>query len=203
MYLIGMVGPNMPPPGPSGVPPGLQGQPSNGPPKSWPEGSFTFTILSLQNLNSSHVFWLYSVSNHILIHRAHGERCRPCQWPAKARTTTAHRPPLSGAAFGSTRCLARHAPSNPVSRATGPAASHGAASETEPHHAHPETPWPWSGGDPSGERVQVRCWKRGGPVLLRIWISSAVLSSTFVFHPSGYRLVLHIVFRNWRTFRVL
>ncbi|KAG1967195.1 transcription activator BRG1 [Pimephales promelas] len=34
----GMVGPNMPPPGPSGVPPGLQGQPTNGPPKSWPEG---------------------------------------------------------------------------------------------------------------------------------------------------------------------
>lgn len=33
-----MVGPNMPPPGPSGVPPGLQGQPTNGPPKSWPEG---------------------------------------------------------------------------------------------------------------------------------------------------------------------
>uniref|UniRef100_A0A8C2D612 SWI/SNF related, matrix associated, actin dependent regulator of chromatin, subfamily a, member 4a n=1 Tax=Cyprinus carpio TaxID=7962 RepID=A0A8C2D612_CYPCA len=34
----GMVGPNMPLPGPSGVPPGLQGQPTNGPPKSWPEG---------------------------------------------------------------------------------------------------------------------------------------------------------------------
>uniref|UniRef100_A0A671S5C9 SWI/SNF related, matrix associated, actin dependent regulator of chromatin, subfamily a, member 4 n=1 Tax=Sinocyclocheilus anshuiensis TaxID=1608454 RepID=A0A671S5C9_9TELE len=34
----GMVGPNMPPPGPAGVPPGLQGQPTNGPPKSWPEG---------------------------------------------------------------------------------------------------------------------------------------------------------------------
>lgn len=28
----------MPLPGPSGVPPGLQGQPTNGPPKSWPEG---------------------------------------------------------------------------------------------------------------------------------------------------------------------
>uniref|UniRef100_A0A667ZKN7 SWI/SNF related BAF chromatin remodeling complex subunit ATPase 4a n=1 Tax=Myripristis murdjan TaxID=586833 RepID=A0A667ZKN7_9TELE len=34
----GMVGPNMPPPGPAGVPPGMQGQPTNGPPKSWPEG---------------------------------------------------------------------------------------------------------------------------------------------------------------------
>ncbi|XP_061606190.1 SWI/SNF related, matrix associated, actin dependent regulator of chromatin, subfamily a, member 4a isoform X3 [Phyllopteryx taeniolatus] len=34
----GMVGPNMPPPGPAGVPPGMQGQPANGPPKSWPEG---------------------------------------------------------------------------------------------------------------------------------------------------------------------
>lgn len=36
--LPGMVGPNMPPPGPAGVPPGMQGQPTNGPPKSWPEG---------------------------------------------------------------------------------------------------------------------------------------------------------------------
>ncbi|KAG7459509.1 hypothetical protein MATL_G00211400 [Megalops atlanticus] len=34
----GMVGPNMPPPGPSGVPPGMPGQPPNGPPKTWPEG---------------------------------------------------------------------------------------------------------------------------------------------------------------------
>ncbi|CAG5897411.1 unnamed protein product [Menidia menidia] len=33
-----MVGPNMAPPGPAGVPPGMQGQPANGPPKSWPEG---------------------------------------------------------------------------------------------------------------------------------------------------------------------
>eukprot|EP00063_Salmo_salar_P074056 XP_014048891.1 PREDICTED: transcription activator BRG1-like [Salmo salar] len=35
---LGMVGPNMPPPGPSGVPPGMQGQPTNGLPKQWPEG---------------------------------------------------------------------------------------------------------------------------------------------------------------------
>ncbi len=34
----GMVGPNMPPPGPSGVPVGVQGQNHNGPPKPWPEG---------------------------------------------------------------------------------------------------------------------------------------------------------------------
>lgn len=33
-----MVGPNMAPPGPAGVPTGMQGQPTNGPPKSWPEG---------------------------------------------------------------------------------------------------------------------------------------------------------------------
>ncbi len=33
-----MVGPNMAPPGPAGVPPGMQGQPTNGPPKQWPEG---------------------------------------------------------------------------------------------------------------------------------------------------------------------
>ncbi|KAL4594091.1 hypothetical protein GN956_G26206, partial [Arapaima gigas] len=30
--------PNMPPPGPSGVTPGMQGQPPNAPPKAWPEG---------------------------------------------------------------------------------------------------------------------------------------------------------------------
>ncbi|XP_042183821.1 transcription activator BRG1-like [Oncorhynchus tshawytscha] len=35
---LGMLGPNMPPPGPSGVLPGMQGQPTNGPPKQWPEG---------------------------------------------------------------------------------------------------------------------------------------------------------------------
>lgn len=28
----------MAPPGPTGVPPGMQGQPANGPPKTWPEG---------------------------------------------------------------------------------------------------------------------------------------------------------------------
>ncbi|KAG5278840.1 hypothetical protein AALO_G00103300 [Alosa alosa] len=33
----GMVGPNMPPPGPSGVA-NMQGQPPSGPPKNWPEG---------------------------------------------------------------------------------------------------------------------------------------------------------------------
>ncbi|XP_059403112.1 transcription activator BRG1-like [Carassius carassius] len=34
----GIVGPNMPPPGPSGVPAGVQGQNNNGPPKPWHEG---------------------------------------------------------------------------------------------------------------------------------------------------------------------
>ncbi|XP_056122002.1 transcription activator BRG1 isoform X1 [Rhinichthys klamathensis goyatoka] len=34
----GMVGPNMPPPGPSGIPAGVQGQNHNGPPKPWAEG---------------------------------------------------------------------------------------------------------------------------------------------------------------------
>lgn len=32
----------MAPPGPAGVPPGMQGQPTNGPPKSWPEGKLCF-----------------------------------------------------------------------------------------------------------------------------------------------------------------
>lgn len=36
--FLGMMGPNMPPPGPSGTPAGMQGQNPNGPPKSWPEG---------------------------------------------------------------------------------------------------------------------------------------------------------------------
>lgn len=36
--FLGMMGPNMPPPGPSGTPVGMQGQNTNGPPKSWPEG---------------------------------------------------------------------------------------------------------------------------------------------------------------------
>lgn len=34
-----MMGPTMPPPGPSGTPVGIQGQNQNGPPKSWPEGT--------------------------------------------------------------------------------------------------------------------------------------------------------------------
>lgn len=34
-----MMGPTMPPPGPSGTPVGIQGQNQNGPPKSWPEGA--------------------------------------------------------------------------------------------------------------------------------------------------------------------
>lgn len=35
------MGPNMPPPGPSGTPAGMQGQNPNGPPKSWPEGMWS------------------------------------------------------------------------------------------------------------------------------------------------------------------
>lgn len=38
LICLGMMGPNMPPPGPSGTPIGMQGQNPNGPPKSWPEG---------------------------------------------------------------------------------------------------------------------------------------------------------------------
>lgn len=36
-FLKGMVGPNMPPPGPSGVA-NIQGQAPSGPSKTWPEG---------------------------------------------------------------------------------------------------------------------------------------------------------------------
>lgn len=38
LICLGIMGPNMPPPGPSGTPIGMQGQNPNGPPKSWPEG---------------------------------------------------------------------------------------------------------------------------------------------------------------------
>lgn len=37
-HNLGMMGPNMPPPGPSGPPVGMQGPNPNGPSKSWPEG---------------------------------------------------------------------------------------------------------------------------------------------------------------------
>lgn len=40
IVCLGMMGPNMPPPGPSGTPIGMQGQNPNGPPKSWSEGNF-------------------------------------------------------------------------------------------------------------------------------------------------------------------
>lgn len=49
----GMMGPNMPPPGPSGTPVGIQGQNQNGPPKSWPEGicGAIVTILNRRTVN--------------------------------------------------------------------------------------------------------------------------------------------------------
>jgi len=42
-----MVGPNMPPPGPSGIPAGVQGQNHNGPPKPWAEGEGASVSFSL------------------------------------------------------------------------------------------------------------------------------------------------------------
>lgn len=39
---LGMMGPNMPPPGPSGTAAGMQVQNPNGPPKSWPEGMWFY-----------------------------------------------------------------------------------------------------------------------------------------------------------------
>lgn len=87
--------------------------------------------------------------------RAHGECCRPCKCTTEADTSSAHGPPVSSTTFSSSRCLARHAPSDPISRTTD-AAAHGASSETEPHHTHPETPGSGPSGGPPGERVQVR-----------------------------------------------
>lgn len=87
--------------------------------------------------------------------RAHGECCRPCKCPTEANTSSAHGPPVSSTTFSSSRCLARHAPSDPISRTTDPAA-HGTSSEAEPHHTHTETPGSGPSGGPPGERVQVR-----------------------------------------------
>lgn len=49
-----MVGPNIAPPGPAGVPPGMQGQPTNGPPKSWPEGKPRLST------SFTHVYFVYT-----------------------------------------------------------------------------------------------------------------------------------------------
>lgn len=55
--FLGMMGPNMPPPGPSGTPVGMQGQNTNGPPKSWPEGTWcwykTLWKLTVSSLGAS------------------------------------------------------------------------------------------------------------------------------------------------------
>lgn len=39
--ILGMVGTSIVPPGAAGVPPGMPGQATNGPPKSWSEGKYT------------------------------------------------------------------------------------------------------------------------------------------------------------------
>lgn len=149
--------------------------------------------------------WLQSLTNqifNIFILRAHGECGNPCQRTTKANTSSTHGPSLSCPSFSSTRRLARHAPSDPVSRTAGPASPHGPASETEPHHAHPEAQRPGSSGDPSGKRVQVR----SGPALLYLVFKHNTLlfqPLMSLFHPSGYKLESHIVFRIWRTFLVL
>lgn len=54
VFVLGMVGPNIAPPGPAGVPPGMQGQPTNGPPKSWPEGKPRLST------NFTHVYFVYT-----------------------------------------------------------------------------------------------------------------------------------------------
>lgn len=166
-----MVGPNMPLPGPSGVPPGLQGQPTNGPPKSWPEGQWIVKIIhNHYQITIQYLALLYSANlkrqSYLIVMflprlrnpRAHGECCRPCKCPTEANTSSAHGPPVSSTTFSSSRCLARHAPSDPISRTTDPAA-HGTSSEAEPHHTHTETPGSGPSGGPPGERVQVRWGK--------------------------------------------
>lgn len=146
-----MVGPNMAPPGPAGVPPGMQGQPTNGPPKAWPEGE-----LSLSQRLYVSTRTRFNNRPPLLSFRTHGERCRPLQPSSEADSTPTHRQTLSRSSLRAPRCLPRDAPSDAVPRTAGSASSHDASPEAEPHHPDPETSRAGPSGDPPGERVQVR-----------------------------------------------
>ena len=149
----------MPPPGPAGVPPGMQGPPTNGPPKSWPEGKVSL------GTNLSTVCFMCTCSNTDLLLfiscRTNGECCCSIQPSSEADSTSAHWQTLSCSSLCATRCLPSNAPSDAVPRTARPAPSHDASSEAESNNPHPKTSRAGPCGDPPGERVQVR--QGGGP----------------------------------------
>lgn len=156
-----MVGPNIAPPGPAGVPPGMQGQPTNGPPKSWPEGKPRLST------NFTHVYFVYTYNYKLSFlnfsfFRTNGERCCPFQPSPEVNSTPAHRPTFSCSSLSASSSLPCYAPSDTVARTACTAPSHDATPEAESHNPHPKTSWAWSSGDPPGERVQVRKGKRRG-----------------------------------------
>lgn len=152
--LSGMVGPNMPPPGPAGVPPGMQGPPTNGPPKSWPEGKVSLgtnlsTVYFVMCTCSNTDFWFSSC-------RTNGECCCSIQPSSEADSTSAHWQTVSCSSLCATCCLPSNAPSDTVPRTACPAPYHDASPEAESYNPHSKTSRAGPSGDPPGERVQVR-----------------------------------------------
>lgn len=149
-----MVGPNMAPPGPAGVSAGMQGQPTNGPPKSWPEGKLHLEahVIPLCGCIRTHTTDLF----RLLSPRANGKCCCPIQCSSEAHSASAHWQTLSRSSLCAPGRLPSHAPSDTVPGTACPAPSHDASPEAEPHNSYPKTSWAGPSGDPPGERVQVR-----------------------------------------------
>lgn len=146
----------MAPPGPAGVPPGMQGQPTNGPPKSWPEGK-----LSFEDFRQDSVLLCVQLIR-FLSSRTNGERCCSIQPSPEADSSSAHRQTLSRPSLRASSRLPSNAPSDAVprtARTACPAPSYDAAPEAEPHNPNPKTPWAGSSGDPPGERIQVNIFR--------------------------------------------
>lgn len=152
----------MAPPGPTGVPPGMQGQPTNGPPKQWPEGKPVRGSVISQISTTSCMHELSEINTISLSHsRTNGERCRPIQRSAEADPASADGQTLPCAALRAACRFPSHAPSDAVPWSASHAAFHDAPPKTEPHHSHSETSWAGPSGDPPGERVPVREKTRG------------------------------------------
>ena len=152
-----MVGPNMAPPGPAGVPPGMQGQPTNGPPKSWPEGELLKALLRQLCVSFCALcVCVYTDLLSFLSTRTNGECCCPIQPSSEAHSTSTHWQTLSCSSLCAPRCLPSNAPSDTVPRTAGLAPFHDASPEAEPHNPYPKTSRAGPSGDPPGERVQVR-----------------------------------------------
>lgn len=147
----------MVPPGPTGVPPGMQGQPTNGPPKQWPEGKPArgSSRLLLHHVCTSS----FKIKNNCILlsrSRTNGERRRPLQRPAEADPTSADGQTLPRAPLRATRRLPGHAAADTVAGPARAPSAHDAPPKAEPRHSHSETSWAGPSGDPAGERVPVR-----------------------------------------------